>query len=65
MPELPPYPGTPRWVKVTGVIAAAFVLLFVILMHAGIVGRHGPGLHGMHGDHVPPANAAGHMHDHR
>jgi hypothetical protein len=33
--------GTPRWVKVFGIIALALVLLFVILMLTG----HGPGRH--------------------
>ena len=41
MADLPPYPGTPRWVKVFGIIALALVLLFVILMLTG----HGPGRH--------------------
>lgn len=50
--DLPPYPdtggadngddtGTPRWVKVFGIIFIALVLLFIILMLAG----HGPGRH--------------------
>jgi hypothetical protein len=33
--------GTPRWVKVFGIIALALLLLFVILMLTG----HGPGRH--------------------
>jgi hypothetical protein len=36
--------GTPRWVKVFGIIAITVVLLFVILMLVG-GGRHGPGRH--------------------
>ena len=35
--------GTPRWVKVFGIIALVLVLLFVISLLAGV--RHGPGLH--------------------
>ena len=35
--------GTPRWVKVFGIILAVVVLLFVISLLAGV--RHGPGLH--------------------
>ena len=35
--------GTPRWVKVSGVIALALVLLLLILLLAG--GNHGPGRH--------------------
>ena len=65
MADLPPYPdsnggtdvgperesttGTPRWVKVFGIIAAVLVLLFVIVMLTG-VGGHGPGRHTPSGD---------------
>jgi hypothetical protein len=62
MAEPPPYPdadddtsagtergattGTPRWVKVFGVIAIVLVLLVVILVAAGVgPGSHGPGRH--------------------
>jgi len=38
------YPGTPRWVKVFGIIALALVLLFVIMLLTD-PGRHGPGRH--------------------
>ena len=38
--------GTPRWVKVFGLIAFVVILLFVILMFVrGPGGRHGPGRH--------------------
>ena len=30
MTEPPPYPGTPRWVKVFGIIIAVLVAVFVI-----------------------------------
>ena len=40
--------GTPRWVKVFGIIALVLVLLFVISLLAGV--RHGPGLHAPSGD---------------
>jgi hypothetical protein len=33
----------PRWVKVSGIIALALVVLLVILLLAG--GNHGPGRH--------------------
>ena len=47
MADLPPYPGTPRWVKLFGIIVIVLVLLFVG-MH--LTGRGlGPG------DHSPPA----------
>jgi hypothetical protein len=45
MADLPPYPGTPRWVKVFGIIALVVVLLFVILMFTRGPGGHGPGRH--------------------
>ena len=35
--------GAPRWVKVSGVIALAIVLLLLIVLLAG--GEHGPGRH--------------------
>lgn len=39
------YPGTPRWVKVLGIIALVVVVLVVILLlTSGDVG-HGPGRH--------------------
>ena len=52
MAETPPSPdhnvetgtGTPRWVKVFGVIAVIIVLLFVIMLLTG-GGGHGPGRH--------------------
>jgi hypothetical protein len=34
----PPYPGTPRWVKVFGIIAIVVVLLVVFMLLTG----HGP-----------------------
>jgi hypothetical protein len=40
MPDLPPYPGAPRWVKVSAIAAAAVTLLVVILIHAGGEPRH-------------------------
>ncbi len=41
----PPYPGTPRWVKVFGIIALVVVLLFVILLFTRGPGGHGPSRH--------------------
>lgn len=37
--------GPPRWVKVSGVVVIALVLIFVILQLTGIGGNHGPGRH--------------------
>ena len=51
----PVYPGTPRWVKVFGIIALVLALLVVIMMFAG--GGHGPGRHmpsGGAGGDTPP-----------
>ena len=44
MANRPPYPGTPRWVKVLGIIVIVVVLLFVIVLLFG-GGKHGPGRH--------------------
>ena len=41
MANRPPYPGTPRWVKVFGIIAIVVVLLVVIMLLTG----HGTGRH--------------------
>jgi hypothetical protein len=38
-----PTAGLPRWVKASGIIALAIVLLLIILLVAG--GNHGPGRH--------------------
>jgi hypothetical protein len=52
--QTPPYPGTARWVKVTVIIAGVMVLIFVSLLHAGVL--HGPGLHGDHRSSSAPAH---------
>jgi len=44
MVDLPPYPGAPRWVKVSAIIGGILVLLVVILLLVG-GGQHGPGRH--------------------
>jgi hypothetical protein len=54
----PPYPGTPRWVKVFGIIVIVVVLLVVAMMFVG-GGEHGPGRHTPSGDaggRVPPSS---------
>ena len=38
-------PSIPRWVKVSGIIVIALILLFVIMKLTGIGGNHGPGRH--------------------
>jgi hypothetical protein len=59
------YPGTPRWVKVSGIIVLVLVLLVAGVLLAGVLvaggGQHGPGRHlpsGAPGDHAPPAAGA-------
>jgi hypothetical protein len=44
MAELPPYPGTPRWAKVFGVIFGVVVLLFFTLLFTRGP-HHGPSRH--------------------
>ena len=43
--------GTPRWVKVFGIIALVVVVLFVVVMLIG-GGEHGPGRHSPSGDPI-------------
>ena len=53
MANRPPYPGTPRWVKMFGIIAIVLVLLIALMLLTG----HGPGRHNSSGDtggHVTP-----------
>ena len=38
-------PGTPRWVKVFGIVVLVLVLLVVVMMATGVGGKHGPGRH--------------------
>jgi hypothetical protein len=55
MANRPPYPGTPRWVKMFGIIAIVLVLLIAIMLLTG----HGPGRHTSSGDaggHVTPSS---------
>lgn len=57
MANRPPYPGTPRWVKVFGIIVMIVVVLFVAMMFIG--GEHGPGRHTTSGDaggQAPPSS---------
>ena len=61
MPDSPPYPdtgddagvgrgggsttGTPRWVKVSAIVALVLVVLVVVMLLVGGPGSHGPGRH--------------------
>ena len=58
LPAPPPYPGAPRWVKLTGIIVLILALLFAIILVTGVAGSHGPGRHGGGGD-TPPSAFAG------
>jgi hypothetical protein len=44
--------GAPRWVKVTGIVVAVLVVLFLVLhLIGGGGGQHGPGRHSL--GHAP------------
>ena len=58
----PPYPGTPRWVKVLGIILIVVVLLVVAMMFLG--GGHGPGRHTASGDAGGQVPTSSVMEDH-
>ncbi len=45
MADSPIYPGTPRWVKVFGIVVLVLVVLIVVMMATGVGGKHGPGRH--------------------
>jgi hypothetical protein len=56
-----PTAGTPRWVKVSGIIALALVVLLLILLLAG--GNHGPSRHQSargYGGQLPSVATAAH-----
>jgi hypothetical protein len=51
--------GTPRWVKVFGIVALVVILLIVIMLLTG--GNHGPGRHtGGLGGRTPAAAVTAH-----
>lgn len=53
MVDPPPYPGLPRWVKISGIVGGLLLLLLVVAMFAGAgPGRHGPGRHFSSGNEV-------------
>ena len=52
--------GTPRWVKLFGIVTVLVVVAFVVLQLAGVGGRHGPGRHapvGETGERTPASGA--------
>jgi len=50
MADQPEYPGTPRWVKIFGIITIVLVLVFAIVHISG---------HGI-GNHLPSASPGSH-----
>lgn len=55
MEEPPPYPGRPRWVTISAILAGVLLMMVALLLVAG-GGRHRPGQH--FGGHTPTeANA--------
>ena len=53
MADAPPYPGVPRWVKVSGIVVIVLVLPVILVTFT----EHGPGRHmpfGAPGAHTPP-----------
>jgi hypothetical protein len=54
--DVGPAAGTPRWVKIFGVIALVLVVLFVVLL---LTGGHGPSRHSFGGGDPHPSLAQG------
>ncbi|MCX6024560.1 MAG: hypothetical protein NTZ05_23075 [Chloroflexi bacterium] len=48
-------PPTPRWVKVSGIVALVLILLVGIMLMTGLGGNHGPGRH------MPSSNPTGYI----
>jgi Na+-transporting methylmalonyl-CoA/oxaloacetate decarboxylase gamma subunit len=51
--------GIPRWVKLVGIVVAILVLLVVVMMLVGGIGRHNPLRHVGEPGEAPPASVAG------
>ncbi|NRP74681.1 hypothetical protein ILFOPFJJ_05603 [Ensifer psoraleae] len=49
------YPGMPRWVKTSGIVAAVLILLAAMIVVFDIGGPHGPGRHMSPDSEMPPA----------
>lgn len=45
MADPPAYPGVPRWVKMSAIIAIVSIVLITMMMLSGIGGPHSPGRH--------------------
>ena len=52
--------GTPRWVKVLGIVALVLVVLVAVLLVTGRGGGHGPGRHAPSSDTTPPGGTRSH-----
>ena len=56
--------GTPRWVKVFGIIGVVLIVLVVVMLVTGRSGGHGPGRHAPGGNtdggHTGPPPGATH-----
>jgi hypothetical protein len=50
MADSSPYPGTPRWVKIFGIIGTVVLLLLLAMLHGG---------GGRHARHTPAAGSSG------
>jgi uncharacterized cupredoxin-like copper-binding protein len=58
-PTMAQRPGTPRWVKVIGIVLVAVVLLALVVMFVG-GGQHGPAMHtGSGGGSPSPSSTVG------
>jgi hypothetical protein len=55
-PPNQPAPGTPRWVKVSALVALIVLILFVVALVVG-GGEHGPGRHASRNHSGPPLGA--------
>ncbi|MFQ6242692.1 hypothetical protein [Sinorhizobium meliloti] len=55
MAEGSDYPGMPRWVKASGLVAAVLILLAATIVVFDIGGPHGPGRHMSPNSEMPPA----------
>ncbi len=53
-------PGTPRWVKVVGIVALVVVILIVVLLVSGRGGPHSPRRHISPADSAPAGGTNGH-----
>jgi hypothetical protein len=52
-PYREPPAGTPRWVKIFGLVALVVIVLFVVVLLIG-GGEHGPSRHSLDGHTRPP-----------